>query len=216
MFVCYAQSHTHYRHVASFSNNPSILQAKLQAKELQAKDEGRNLSWRCRWRGNCDEDEDDDEDAPSEFIGDCSQLNGATIVADTGYDVNQNIAFTYPCSGGYLRNFAANMNLFDDVRHAINEYGHDMGIDADCANLCDIDNGSYGTTSSSGSGSLADLEDGVGDLFCDEDDGILQDNSAAGFDASDPCACDPGTYIAGCGHCSGVITFNIKTCANTA
>lgn len=186
----------------------------MQATELQAAEKGRNLSWKCWWWKDCDDDDDDDE-PPSEFVGDCSVLNGKVIEFETGYDVTEDIAFPYPCSGGYLKNFAANKNLFDDVRHAINDAGHDMGVDADCANLCDIDNGAYVTTNPTGSGSLAELDDGVGDFFCDPDDGILKANTAAGFDASDPCACD-SSYIAGCGHCSGTVSVQLKTCANTA
>jgi hypothetical protein len=92
------------------------------------------------------------------LVGDCSALSGKTdFVAQTSYTLNENILVTYPCSGGYLRNFAANENLLEDVREAINAAGHDLGIDADCANLCDVDNASYGTASSTGYGSVERL-----------------------------------------------------------
>jgi len=131
--------------------------------------------------------------------------------------LNENILVTYPCSGGYLRNFAPNGNLLDDVRDAINQAGRALGIDADCANLCDIDNASYATTNASGYGSVATLRNG--DVFCGADDGVLRtpEAASAGFDPADPCRCDPDNgYIAGCKRCSGDVTFSVKTCLDSS
>ena len=184
----------------------------MQGTQIEVQDDrqARKLGWWCYFF-DCDDDND-------EFIGNCAaaladyeDANGELFYAHTGYDLTPEITFTYPCSAGYLRNFAANENLFDDVRHALNDALSSSG--ANCANLCDIDNGSYATPEAEGFGTIANLGGGVGDLFCEG--GVLAANSQAGFSDTTPCDCTD-SYLAGCEHCSGTVTFKVKSCADTS
>jgi len=159
-----------------------------------------------------------------ELVGDCSILSFETFTVETGYKLTDNIVYTYPCSGGYLRNFAANDNLLTDVRDAINKKGRDMGIKADCANLCDIDNGSYDTTSSTGTMDLDEVLDQP-KIFCDIEHGILNDpdlvrndDFGIGPNGENACDCLPDSrpdYTAGCGYCTGTVEFSVKTCVDS-
>jgi len=157
------------------------------------------------------------------LIGDCSALAGASLEIETGYLLDSEIVYTYPCSGGYLKDFASNYNLMRDAYDAINVKGREMGIDADCASLCEIDGGSFETVERNGAGSLFELENS--DIFCDPETGILNDpvlsavrNGA--FDnpsGGDACMCDPaGGYVAGCRECFGIVSFRVNTCLDSS
>lgn len=160
-----------------------------------------------------------------DLVGDCSALSGMTFSAHTSYELNDNIIYSYPCSGSYLRNFASNENLLTDVRKAINDAGKEKGIKADCANLCDIDNGSYDTTSSTGYGDLFDALDNP-EVFCNINHGILNDPTIVrnddfgiGPNGENACECLPGTrdgYKAGCAVCEGVVEFKVNNCVDAS
>ena len=156
----------------------------------------------------------------------------------TGWEVDSEVAYTYPCSGGYVTNFAANDQLLKDVRGAINERGRDLGIKADCANLCDVDNGSYklvGKDTSNeavtGQRSIAEVYPRkIAEIFCDEEFGVLNNDNPNRDDAFNTgpnndlnaCRCDPddelggGKYISGCYECEGVLTFSVKSCLDSS
>ena len=152
----------------------------------------------------------------------------------TGWEVDSEVAYTYPCSGGYVTNFAANDQLLKDVRGAINERGRDLGIKADCANLCDVDNGSYelvGGDAITGRVSVADVYPSkIANIFCEPVFGILNEFNPARDDAFNngpnndlnACRCDPddelggGKYISGCYECEGVLTFSVKSCLDSS
>jgi len=154
------------------------------------------------------------------LIGDCSALTNMSFEIDTGYILTPEIIYTYPCSGSYLKYFGSNYNLLEDVRMAINNKGRTMGIDADCFNLCDIDNDSFATPEKSGSGSLFKMENS--DVFCDANIGIFNDPSQnRNDDFNNPngnaCDCDPVRgYLAGCRKCFGKVSFNVNTCLDSS
>lgn len=155
------------------------------------------------------------------LIGNCSALANTSFEVETGYLLDDQIIYTYPCSGSYLRYFGSNYNLLRDVYATINKKGREMGIDADCATLCDIDNGSFDTVEKNGEGSLFGLENS--DIFCDPDDGILNDRTQIrnnDFDnpsGGNACDCDPaGGYVAGCLYCYGKVTFRVNTCLDSS
>ena len=157
------------------------------------------------------------------LIGDCSSLAKTSFEIETGYLLDSEIAYTYPCSGSYLRYFGSNYNLLLDVYEAINKKGREMGIDADCANLCDIDNDSFETVQKNGAGSLFELENS--EIFCDPNIGILNDpalSSKRNDDFNNPtggnaCMCDPANgYVAGCSQCFGRVKFRVDTCLDSS
>jgi len=168
------------------------------------------------------------------FIGDCSVLSGAEFEITTGWEVDSELLYTYPCSGGYAPNFAANDQLLKDVRGAINNSGRSLGIDADCANLCDVDNGSYelvGGDAITGRVSVADVYPSkIANIFCEPVFGILNEFNPARDDAFNngpnndlnACRCDPdnkkggGKYISGCNQCEGSLKFKVKSCLNSS
>ena len=154
------------------------------------------------------------------LIGDCSQLANTSFEVETEYLLDSNIAYTYPCSGSYLRYFGSNFNLLADVREAINAKGRELGMDVDCANLCDIDNDSFDTDTKSGAGDLFDLENS--DILCDPITGVLNDpNQVRNDDFDNPngnaCECDPERgYVAGCALCFGTVSFKVNTCLDSS
>lgn len=157
------------------------------------------------------------------FTGNCTALTDTIITVETSYVVTDDIVFPYPCSGGYLPNFAANKNFLKDVRNAINEAGNELGIDADCANLCDISNGSYSTVDGTVTG-VGSLEDNLRfpNIFCKSKKGILNnvgdnDDFNKGDGDDSPCRCDPDEgYLSGCYECSGTVTFSLQTCLDSS
>lgn len=107
-----------------------------------------------------------------------------------------------------------------------------MGIDADCANWCDIDNGSYVTVNVTGAVSVEETFVNS-DVFCLFSGGLNDlDAADAGFNNGnevDPvtgdlgpfvnaCRCYPEIdgYLAGCSQCSGFVSFSVKSCINTS
>jgi len=177
-------------------------------------------------------------DKSKNYVGDCSALSFGDFEIATGWEVDSEVAYTYPCSGGYVTNFAANDQLLKDVRGAINERGRDLGINADCANLCDVDNGSYklvGKDTSNeavtGQRSIAEVYPRkIAEIFCDEEFGVLNNDNPFRDDAFNTgpnndlnaCRCDPddelggGKYISGCYECEGVLTFSVKSCLDSS
>lgn len=170
-----------------------------------------------------------------EIIGDCSELSGRTLTFDTDFKTNEKTVLAFPCSTGYLSNHAANRDLLKDARKAINDAGAELGLeDVDCYALCDIDNNSYVTEALFGKDSIEDEFDNA-DVFCDADDGILQQITApsafnTGNDGTlSACRCDEtesidgadpvyeaDKYVAGCERCSGTVSFTLGICYSSA
>ena len=73
-------------------------------------------------------------------------LDGWTTDLEVNYLVPLDKLVTYPCSLGYLKNFAANQDLLDDIIDAVNEQGETEGA-RECADKCDFNNGIVGMPS---------------------------------------------------------------------
>jgi hypothetical protein len=159
----------------------------------------------------------------SRFIGDCSVLTNSTFKVATGYTLNDHIIYNYPCSGGYLKNFASNYNLLQDVFDAINTKGREMGLNVDCANLCDIDKASYETIEQFGEGNIGENLINA-EIFCEPETGvfndptqIINDNFKNAPNGTNACTCAPeDDYFAGCYECSGTVQFSVKTCLDSS
>jgi len=167
------------------------------------------------------------------FTGDCSVLSFTEYIVDTSWTVDQSIVYSYPCSGGYAKNFASNENLLEDVRNQVNEAGRALGINADCANLCDFDNKSYelvgdNTPNEAITGRVSIIDvypPEIGAIFCDPVDGILNNFNPFRDDAfnngpnadQNACRCDPdNNYISGCYECQGSVKFAVKSCLDSS
>jgi len=172
------------------------------------------------------------------YVGDCSKLSFSDFEITTEWEVDSDVAYTYPCSGGYATNFAANNQLLKDVRGAINKAGRELGINADCANLCDVDNKSYklvgDDTPDAAVGGMLSIADvypsKIANIFCDPVFGVLNDFNPDRDDAFDngpnndlnACRCDPedkeggGKYISGCYECAALVTFSVKSCLDSS
>jgi len=145
-------------------------------------------------------------------------LSNKEFEVATGYDLTETTIFTYPCSGSYLRFHASNYNLQEDVAREINRVGKEMGSTADCSSLCDIDNGSYDTGDKTGAGTIADFANS--DILCDANSPLLNSNGdfELGANGESQCRCDPDGdgYVAGCGECTGFVTFTVGLCLDTS
>jgi len=172
------------------------------------------------------------------YIGDCSALSFSDFTITTEWEIDPGILYTYPCSGGYATNFASNDQLLKDVRKAINRAGYALGIKADCANLCDVDNKSYVLVGDdtpdeviTGRVSVAAVyPPEIANIFCDPVDGVLNNFNPNRDDAFDngpngdlnACRCDPenekggGKYISGCYECEGALRFKVKSCLDSS
>lgn len=71
-------------------------------------------------------------------------LDGWDTDLEVNYLVPLDKLITYPCSFGYLKNFAANPDLLHDVIDAVNEQGETEGAN-ECADKCDFNNGIVNT-----------------------------------------------------------------------
>jgi len=152
-----------------------------------------------------------------QFLGDCAPLSQKTFTTPVEWTVTQESVFQYPCSNGYVANFAANTGLLDAVRTKINEEGRSLGLkNTNCANLCDINNRAYVPSPATGKDSLADTLQNPG-LYCNFDNGLLNNSPIANFNKGvngdeNACRCDPPTYLSGCSVCSATITFSLGEC----
>jgi len=168
------------------------------------------------------------------FIGDCSALSNMDFVGFAyEWEVDPDFLYAYPCSGGSVTNFAANDRLLKVVRDEINDRGRDMGINADCASLCDVDNGSFELDGDDVSGKTSIAEaypEQIAGIFCDQEFGVLNNdnpdrdvafNTGPKNDLS-ACRCDPddeqggGKYISGCYKCGGALKFRTKSCLDSS
>ena len=98
-----------------------------------------------------------------------------------------------------------------------------MGLNVDCANLCDIDNASYDTIEQFGEGDIGKNLLNA-DIFCDPETGVFNDPAQNINDdfknapnETNACACAPeDDYFAGCYECSGTVQFSVKTCLDSS
>jgi hypothetical protein len=143
-------------------------------------------------------DEDSTSDEHSNVATDFGFPIGSGLSTQTNWEITPDIAVSYPCSGGYAKNFAANANLLPDIRKKVEEVAEALGLPKKCANFCDFDNGAYETDTVSG--------------HTDFDDEQICESDAAGGELGG-CVCgsdiDP---VAGCKHCSAVVKFKLNTC----
>ena len=127
--------------------------------------------------------------------------DGTEFTIDTSWKLDKMTAVSYPCSGSYAKNFAANPSLLDDVMEAVGP----------CFSKCNIDNGSYVTDSVTGFGNLSS---GVLDK---ETCAALDESSGFGFEPDDACTCNAADGpISGCKFCEATVTFNVKNCLDIA
>ena len=131
----------------------------------------------------------------------CASLNGKTFEFQTSWELDEDTAVSYPCSTGYLKNFAANPNLLEDLMDAVGP----------CFKYCNIKNDGYGSKDAVGSGDLSDLFDDDGKTCTAIDANAQSVDKVAGPTS---CACASPADVSGCSMCSGTVTAEIVSCYN--